>query len=136
MSDYLELWYKDLVARAPGTIKKFSEAWGECERHTGPSVWYAKVKIAIGNSDELQVVDQLDTNKSKRLRSEGWYDQIIFGVLDVMLTSWVSPIMTFRLEIKDVDIHEVESRPIAFRIAARDAASKMLPSLLRLASKE
>lgn len=130
MTDYIETWYKDLITRTPFAIKQYSEAWGECDRHTGPSYWYAKVRILVEPSDNLQVVNKLDQDKSARLKQEGWYEQIIFGVLDVMMTYLTSPCRSFRLLILDVDFNEIDSRPIAFRLAGRDAAIKILSDYL------
>ncbi len=129
MIDYLQMWSRDLLTQKSGTVRLEAEAWGECKRHTGPSIWYARVKLSIAPSDHLEVVDQLDHDKSVRLKSEGWYDQIIFGVLDVMMNDLPSPYGEFKLVIIDAEIDEIGARSSAFRLAARDATIKMLPRL-------
>jgi len=72
------------------------------------------------------VIDRLDKDKSARLRQEECYDQIIFGVLDVMMTFLSSPINSFKLVLLDAMYDEVTSVPIAFRLAAREATRKIL----------
>ena len=129
MNDYLEMWCRDLVAHKSGTVKRTVEAWGECKLYTGTAIWSAKVKVSLGPNDSFQIVDQLAANISERMRHSGWYEQIIFGVLDVMMTDLPSPYGEFTLTISDVCIHEIESRALAFRLAARAAVIKMLPQL-------
>jgi hypothetical protein len=126
MTNYLDRWYQDLITRTPSQLNQRLEAWGECERHTGPAYWYAKVKIAVAPSDQLIVVNQLDERKALRLKEEGWDEYAIFGVLDVMLTHSLSPYRLFQLTLLDADFNDIESRSIAFRWAGRDAARKIL----------
>ena len=130
MMDYIEMWYQELTTRASATVRKRSEAWGECNKHMGPSYWYAKVRIAIEPGKKLEIIDQLDKDKSKWLKHNDWYNHIIFGVLDVMMTYLTFPIRSFRLIILDADISKVGSRAIAFRLAARDATIKILSDYL------
>lgn len=130
--DFIEKWYKDLTTRTSGIqIRKDIEAWGE-HCHKAPAIRYAKVKIRLSPSETLQVVDELDEDKSETLRHNSWFEQIVFGVLDVMMTSLPTPHRYFKLTILDVDIDEIASVPIAFRLAARDAAQKILRKQLDL----
>jgi len=126
--DYIEKWISNLLTPSPyNPIKQETESWGEYKKHTGPATRYAKVLISIGpSSRSLEVIDRLDKDKATRLRQEECYDQIIFGVLDVMMTFLSSPINSFKLVILDAVYEEVTSVPIAFRLAAREAARKIL----------
>jgi hypothetical protein len=122
---FIEKWYEDLMARSPSKLKREVEAWGEYYRQAAV-IRYAKVKICLGPGESLQVFDDLDKDKSDQLRRMGGFEQIVFGVLDVMLTSPSSPCRFFTLRILDVDINEITSVPIAFRLAARDATQRIL----------
>jgi hypothetical protein len=125
--DYVQLWYQDwsMSHRPDSLIKRAGEAWGVFHKHTGPSIKYGKVKIAISPGADLEVVDALDQAKSDWLKANDCFDQITFGVLDVMLTM-LPPINQFKMIILDADYDEVQSVPIAFRLAAREAARKIL----------
>lgn len=129
MLDYVELWCEDMMKRRSGSPVKHAQAWGECNLHTGPSTWKAKIKIGLGPSSELEIIDQLDKAISARFKRDGWFDYVIFGVLDVLMTDLRAPYGTFALTILDAEIDEMHSRASAFRLAARDAVTKMLPAL-------
>ncbi len=124
MTDYIEIWYRNLVTLTSGTIKREYEAWGESIRHE-PSQ-HAKVKIRLGPSNDLRILDQLDPEKSARMKHNGYFDWVIFGVLDVMFTGLVGPYRLFQLTILDVEIDDIKSTQMAFRLAARDATVKIL----------
>lgn len=111
--------------RTPLKVEQEIEAWGEYQKILGPRQMYARVKVAIGPGDSLKVSDDLPPDKASRLYNYGYDEPIVFGVLDVMLTYKQLPVFPFNLTILDVDIHEVHSSPIAFRLAAREAAKKM-----------
>jgi hypothetical protein len=125
--DYVSQWYTDLTSRTPyNPLKDEKEAWGEIREHPGPRIRAAKVKIAIAPSSQLEIVDRLAAENSDLLKQQECFDQIIFGVLDVMMTALPSPIQTFRLSILDAEYDEINSSPMAFRLAARQAAKTIL----------
>jgi hypothetical protein len=124
--NYVQRWYQDLMSRSKLKVEQEIEAWGEYQKILGPRQMYARVKVAIGPGDSLKVSDNLPPDKASRLYNYGYDEPIVFGVLDVMLTCKQSPVFPFNLTILDVDIHEVHSSPLAFRLAAREAAKKIL----------
>ncbi len=128
MPDYLQLWYRNLLTRTSGTIKREGEAWGECNRRMEPPR-RAKIKIRLGPSNDLQILDKLDRDTSARLKQNGYYDYIVYGVLDVMLTDVGGPYRSFKLRLLDAEIDDIESTQMAFRLAARDAATKILAQI-------
>jgi len=101
-------------------------ASGECRKHTGPSIWFAAVAIDFSPNDKFEVGDRLKPEIAKLTQDRGWYDYIVFGVLDVFLVSSTTPIRDFKLIIHEIDFNDIESNQIAFRLAARNAASKAL----------
>lgn len=128
MSDnYLELWFEDIGKRNswyPLRDKSKQTAWGEYKHKDR----FARVHIGIEPNENLYVSDQLGSEERQWLKeNEGQvYNYIVFGVLDVMLTTPQSPSKSFKLDIIDVDIHQVRSSAMAFRLAARDATHKIL----------
>jgi hypothetical protein len=95
-------------------------------------MWYAAVQVEIAPSEELRVDDQLDEKTREYAVEEGWYDQIVFGVCDVMILQPVAPYKDFRLTIHAIDFNDIESNAMAFRLAARDAAEKILEEVRSL----
>jgi len=126
MNDYLNNWYENLVTQTSIPVKSANEGWGECDIHTGGLLIYARVRIRISPSEDLHVNDHLDRQYSALLNSNNWFDYIIYGVLDVMLVDKGGPHKKFSLDILEVLADEIRSKPIAFRLAARDATMKIL----------
>lgn len=128
MASVVEQWVQNLTQKRPyfTPLKRKASAWGTYHKHTGPAIRYAKVKVALAPGEELKVVDQLDRKKREWLEAQNAIDQIVFGVLDVVMTAYDTPINAFTLTIIDVEYDEVQSVPIAFRLAARQAAHEIL----------
>jgi len=86
----------------------------------------AKVRIAIAPAAELEIVDALEPDISRLLKDAECFDPIVNGVLDVMMTALRSPARSFRLTILDAVYDDIHSSPMAFRLAAREAARTIL----------
>jgi hypothetical protein len=93
-------------------------------------MWYAAVKLQITPSDDFAVDDQLEVKVREYSKSVGWYDQIIFGVFDVLMLDSTAPFRGFKLTILKINFNDIESNEMAFRLAARDAAGKILQATL------
>jgi len=126
--EYLTKWFDNLASNKGGTWPRATTARGECRRHTGPGLWYAAVDLTFIPSDKFEIEDKSTPQVRDHKDGLRWYEQIVFGVLDVMLTRPTMPIWNFRLIISNIDYDEIESNPMAFRLAARDAALKILGS--------
>lgn len=122
-------WAEGLLGKQPDSIREAVSATGTCKKHTGGLSLYACVSIRLEPSEALEVRDEIPPNEGDRLRAEGWYDEILNGVLDVLMTRPMTPIGVFRLVVTDVKFNEMESRPIAFRLAGRYAAIECLEHL-------
>jgi hypothetical protein len=125
--DYVQQWVTDLTSHASySPLKAERESWGEINRHVSPRTMRAKVKIAIAPSPELEIVDRLSSEISRQIKDAECFDPIVYGVLDVMMTALSSPVRTFRLSILDAVYDDIHSSPMAFRLAAREAAKAIL----------
>lgn len=125
--DYVQQWVTDLTSHAPyNPLADEREGWGEIDKHPSPRTMRGRVRIAIAPSPELEIVDRLAAEKSTLLKDMECFDQVVFGVLDVMMTTLPTPVRTFRLTILDADYDEINSSPMAFRLAAREAAKSIL----------
>ena len=124
--EYLKMWCDNLLSSPDLAWKHSLTARGECHRQVSPRIWYAAVEITISPAAGFEVEEKLTSPLTTYQDGSRWRDQIIFGVLDVMLTRLVAPIRNFKLTISNIDFNETESNPMAFRLAARTAASKIL----------
>lgn len=122
--DFIREWFDNLQSTTGILWKKTIITSGKCSKHTGPGIWFASVTLDFSQSNEFVVEDVLNSNLKKIIRDRNWYQYIIFGVLDVMLTTSTSPIRNFKVTINSIEFDEIESTPMAFRLAARDAALK------------
>ena len=124
--DFIKEWFTDLQNITGTTWKETITVEGKCSKHTGPSIWFASVILDFSPSSQFIIDDTLSPDLSELIRDRNWYQYIAFGVLDVMLTMPTRPIRNFTVTISHIDFNEVESNPMAFRLAARNAASKAL----------
>lgn len=124
--EILNDWFQSLIARSYAEVKDTVQATGVCKKHTGGMVLYASVNLSVGPGKGIEYCDLLNEAVRTKMTSEGWYRQILYGVLDVFLTHSATPISSFILTIEGVDYHEIDSNELAFRLAGRDAARKCL----------
>ncbi len=122
----LENWLATFRGKEGDRVRESISGRGVCKKHTGGISLYAAVSLRLEPSEKLEVMDQLSDEQRRRLQSEAWYDEILYGVLDVLLTKPMTPICRFRLVIEAVEYNEMESRKAAFRLAARYAATDCL----------
>ena len=122
-------WAESLVARTPDRIRVPVSATGTCKKHTGGLSLYVSVSIRLEPAESLELRDELASDQRGQLCAEGWLDEILYGVLDILMTRPMTPIRVFRLVVVQVEFKEMEARPVAFRLAARYAASECLKKL-------
>ncbi len=127
--DYLELWTNSLTQCGFCSFESVLRAEETFTRVTGGMSLYASVKICLRPDERFGLSLALDDLKKERMTSEGWHNSVMFGVLDIFLVRPLRSIGPFHLTIEDVDYHEVDSWPIAFRKASRLAAETCLAQL-------
>jgi hypothetical protein len=126
--EYLNAWFHDLELRKNKGLewKQNINVVGECRRSIGPSNWFAAVVLDFSPNSHFDVEYRLDNEISKLAHDRGWYEHIVFGVLDILLITPPKPICKFKLCINQIEYNEMESSQIAFRLAARNATIKAL----------
>ncbi len=124
--NYFDEWFKSMLSDSPFSWNETIRAEFEYRKFVSPRVLYARVEIVIapGEGFEIETLAEPPTDNEKH--NQVLRDQIIFGVLDVMLTRPVAPIRDFKLTILRIGYDEKDSFPRAFRLAAREAAFKIL----------
>ena len=124
-------WSHSIIARAHTKVLGSARATGVFKKVSGGMSLYASVDLSIGPGPEIACCDLLDEAIRERMISEGWYRQVLFGVLDVFLVRPNTPLSPFLLTIEGMDFHEIDSTALAFRLASRDAAEKCLSMIRR-----
>ncbi len=125
-SPILESWFNDLISKTSGTWRQTIRTAGICRTASSSLILYAAVEIAFSPSEQFEAIESLPPGVGKLVRERGWYDHVIFGVLDILMTVPEYPFRNIRIDLQQVDYNEIESKQIAFRWAARDAAVKAL----------
>ncbi len=123
---YMEKWFHGLASGPTHTWDTPLSAEGICDRPISPRIWYAKVEIMISPSDQFEIRDKSEPSLDSQIDGMRWLEQIAFGMLDVMLTYLAAPIRNFELTVLSFDFDAINTNPMAFRLAARDAALKIL----------
>src|SRR6266700_4056814 len=83
MKDYIELWRHNVTTRWAQTVESGIEITGERDKHLGALHGYAKITIYVEPSDHFEVVDLVES--TNRAREEGFPDNFIFGLLDILV---------------------------------------------------
>jgi translation elongation factor EF-G len=124
--DIFNKWFDDLLKGTSAQLPKEVQVIGECKKRAGPRPLYAKVTLSFSASNKFEIESLLDADTYKIAQNEDWHNSILFGVLDVFLTQAELPIRNFKVIIHSIEFSETDSTPIAFRLAARNAASSAL----------
>jgi hypothetical protein len=124
MKDYLKLWPQGLLELTSLTLKSKVTVTGERNQHLGPRWDFAKVQVSIEPASQFEVVDAVAANEEAR--QEGYLDWAVFGLLDVLLVAESAPLKNIRITLESIETHAVDSSPMAFRHAGRDAGRKII----------
>ena len=121
MKDYVQLWYDHLRARHRDTVPGRIEVVGQANNHGDPNWPKAVVRLEAEPAETFEVVDEVKDNF--------YADDIIIGLLNVLMTARWSPILKVKVTIKEVKIDPIESNRLAFQIAGRAAGEKLLAAM-------
>jgi hypothetical protein len=120
----LSNWLKSFENLPPVGVQGTHHVEGLCQKATGDRFLFAKVGMAFSPSNELIFEESLPEPLKQRCQQENWLDAISCGVLDIMLAA--TPITLFKCVIDNIEFHEIDSSPQAFRLAARYATEDFL----------
>ena len=124
--EYVQRWAMDQLRRTPMSFRCSVHAGGTHDKHAGPAWQYASLELAAEPSNAFSVVVECGEGAARTARENGWLDAAVFGVLDVFMTSRSVPVLGVLIRIKAIKDHPVDSSQIAFRLAGRQAAQKLL----------
>jgi hypothetical protein len=91
--EYFSSWFNDLMSRPDQSLRKTSTVRGECKT-LGPNPRFAAVRLTLSPNNTFEIESLLDTRITSALEP-GWLDEIVFGVIDIMLTRPAAPIRNF-----------------------------------------
>jgi hypothetical protein len=120
----LSNWLKSFENLPPVGVQGTHHVEGLCKKATGGRFLFAKVGMAFSPSNELIFEESLPEPLKQRCQQENWLDAISCGVLDIMLAA--TPITLFKCVIDNIEFHEIDSSPQAFRLAARYATEDFI----------
>src|SRR5688572_21249083 len=121
--DYLDLWWHDQLAACQRSKPIVSgEAWGRFKRNVGGGRFGA-VRLRIEPADAFSIGHEPDQQLTLALSQLDGYRMIAFGVIDELMRQNVCNV---RVTILEILTHPVESVPIGYRMAAREAVKEIL----------
>jgi Elongation factor G, domain IV len=122
--NYLEKWAQSILRRTSNTLKTPVEIEAERDAHLGPRWEYAKIKLRIEPAETFEVRSEVQITEDTVRQT--YLDATIMGLLDVLLVAEESPLIRISVNITALEEHEVDSTPMAFRMAGREAGKKLL----------
>ena len=143
--DYLTAWATNAIGRHSVRLRASVTAHEEYKRQTNAGM-YASVTIIAEPADAFAVSVELPPGVLQQMRDPygsrvarvpgGRYDggafleETIFGVLDILVTADVYPLLGMHLRLVEAAIHPVDSKPYAFRMAGRQVGRRIVAAHL------
>jgi hypothetical protein len=122
--NYLEKWAQSIIRRTSNTLKAPVEIEAVRDAHLGPRWEYAKVRLRIEPAETFEVRSEVEIMDDTVRQT--YLDATIFGLLDVLLVAEASPLIRISVCVTALEQHEIDSTPMAFRMAGREAGRKLL----------
>ncbi len=124
--DLLNAWFESIVRTTRVSIHTTIRVIGEWRGLFASFPNYAYIEVIAEPSDDLRVDVEISEEKFKLRGCEDYIKQAVYGLLDVLCTDRRYAVLNIRLRIIDIKVHEIDSRGLAFRMAGRKAARKIL----------
>lgn len=124
MKDYIKLWQQELLKPNSLILKSKVTVIGERNEHIGPRCEVARIHVSVEPAPSLEVIDIFPGNEEAR--KEGYLDWAVFGLLDVVMLTWSTPLRNIRVILEKAEVDAINSSCMAFRHAGRDAGRKLL----------
>ena len=124
-TDYLERWTQDLLSQPFSRLPRAVEVEGVQRGRIAAGPQYAKIRVRAAPADAFSVDVELPPRVAVGLHPS-YLEHAVFGMLDVLATEQRSPVFGVRIVIVHVEHDRVGVSPMAFRLAGRDAAQRML----------
>ena len=121
----LEDWLRDLRARRQLTIGAPVSVVGKHHKHLGPMWAYAEIELTAEPSDAWDVQVSLPEKDRVEMEKDGWLQEVLLGVLDVLISRPPDPLLRLRVNVTAAR-YSFESSRRAFRMAGRQAADALL----------
>lgn len=125
-TDYMASWAENVLTRASVRLPCAITVVGVCDRHVGPNWHAAEVKIRAEPAPEFRATNNVVGDVGNVMGSEGWLNEVVWGLLDVLLTAGPSPVTGLHVYVLGATIDPIKSKGVAFRLAGRDAGHKIL----------
>lgn len=125
--DFLRMWAEGLLSARPFSVTESMTVVGERNAHLGPRLEYASVQVSVEPSTQFEVTDI--AKASEEIRRLGYPESVILGILDVLMVSLASPIRNIRIVLDEPKYDAIDSSPMAFRQAGRDAGRKIIEAM-------
>jgi hypothetical protein len=116
----VEQWFKRKMSLGAAPLLGMSTVTYEYDRIVGPRSIYGKVVLAIEPADTFLY------KSSARWPEDNYDPWVIDGILDALFSTQHKPLIGARFELKEIDWHPVNSAPIAYYWAARNAVTGVL----------
>lgn len=128
ITNFLESWARTVVDQPSGQLTHAITVDGLRDQHLGPRWEFAKVTFRVEPAEQFEAQFALGDQQAA-LEEQGFLNAAVYGFLDVSLVSASTPLRNVRLVVVDAEAHEVDSSQRAFRMAGRDAATRLLKQI-------
>jgi hypothetical protein len=126
--NYLEKWTESLLLGRSQPLTRTVRVEGVRKAHLGPRMDFAQVEFVVESADGFEVSIEVQ-NLEVNLEQRSFIDSAILGFLDVVMLAEPFPLKNIKLRVVGADFDPVSSNSMAFRLAGREAARKLLDEI-------
>ena len=119
----IEQWFNRKMSVGTVPLPGMSTVTYECNRIVGARSIYGKVVIAIEPADTFLFLSSVQWPSGDNC--DQW---VIDGILDALFCTRHKPMVAARFELKEIAWHPVNSAPIAYYWAAKNAIAGIVSS--------
>jgi len=127
VDNILQLWTDGLKELSQSKFPFHLKVEGEFNSYLVYAVQFVKVQFSIEPAEQLEVIvgDKIPVH----LQGLPLVDWAVFGLLDVLMLQGPLSIAKARIVVEGAEYDRIESSPMAFRFAGRDAGRKALQQI-------
>ena len=123
---YVEGWKDSILNTHHLSIASEVSTTGEINQPLGGRWRVAKIEVLVEPAPSFCVSCEMEEPLTRQMEREGFLEHAVYGMIDILATAQLSPVLRLRIRFVGAAIHPVESTPVAFRLAGRDAARRIL----------
>src|SRR6266498_4691454 len=121
ISNEIQQWITRKFSRRQARLREAAIATYTYRKYPSPRIIFGEVTLSANPSDTFSF-----TSKVTWPEHDNCEDLVVDGILDVLISSDFYPVVGANFTLEKIGWHEIESVPVAYYFAAREATKQIL----------